>query len=116
VINRHFPTDRRPRYYILKDKKPVIENDLLTWGRWIEDPKNQVVVYTEINNDLCVSTVFLGTDHNFAGQEEPILFETMIFGGDYDNRQWRYYSWEKAEEHHNLIVAALKEGKDLEEV
>jgi hypothetical protein len=33
-----------------------------------------------------VSTVFLGTNHSF-GFEPPLLFETMIFGGRFDDYQ-----------------------------
>lgn len=46
-----------------------------------------------------VSTVFLTMDHSFS-KGEPILFETMIFGGQYDDYQWRYSTYEEAEAGH----------------
>ena len=46
-----------------------------------------------------VSTVFLSMDHSL-GKGSPILFETMIFGGQYDDYQWRYSTYEEAEAGH----------------
>lgn len=39
--------------------------------------------------DIYVSTVFLGLDHSFGsfGECKPVLFETMIFGGEHDQYQ-----------------------------
>lgn len=51
-----------------------------------------------------ISTVFLGFDHGF-GQGLPILFETMIFGGPYDQWQRRYCTWDEAEAGHRHAVA-----------
>jgi len=50
-----------------------------------------------------VSTVFLGLDHGW-GDGPPILFETMIFGGPHDQRQWRYSTIEEAREGHKAAV------------
>ena len=46
--------------------------------------------------DVEVSTVFLSMDHSFD-KGVPILFETMIFGGQYHNYQRRYSTYEEAE-------------------
>jgi hypothetical protein len=40
------------------------------------------VAFERVREGVEVSTVFLGVDHNFFGVGGPILFETMIFGGD----------------------------------
>ena len=64
--------------YILKDHVPVLEDDLLKWGRWFETA-DRTVARTRIKN-IEISTVFLGLDHAF-GQGNPLLFETMVFGG-----------------------------------
>ena len=38
-----------------------------------------------------VSTVFLSLDHRFEMDKgEPLVFETMIFGGPLDQEQWRW--------------------------
>ena len=54
-----------------------------------------------------ISTVFLAINHNFSCQGEPILFETMVFGGRYDLEQERYTNWEKAEAGHNRWVEKI---------
>ena len=41
---------------------------------------------------VSVSTIFLGLDHRYHGEGEPILWETMIFGGEHDQFQERYTS------------------------
>lgn len=62
--------------------------------------------------DVRVSTVFLVIDHSF-GEGPPVLWETMVFGGLWDEYQWRYTSRQAAEEGHSRIVATLKAGGDL---
>lgn len=60
-----------------------------------------------------VSTVFLALDHNWSGGE-PLLFETMIFGGPYDGYMERYSTYEQAKAGHERIVNCLKEGVNPE--
>ena len=55
-----------------------------------------------------ISTVFLCIDHNHFGEGTPILFETMIFGGDSDDHQERYSTWDEAIVGHDEAVAFLR--------
>lgn len=84
--------------YILDGKNVVECDDILKWGAWFEK-SNRRVAKTE-DGDISVSTVFLGIDHSF-GDGPPMLFETMIFGGEHDEDQWRYSTWEEAEKGHS---------------
>jgi hypothetical protein len=93
--------------YILENKKPVVEEDLAKWSRWFEDPDNCRVAETKIGY-IRISTVFLGIDHNFDSSGEPVLFETMIFGGKFHLEQARYCSWEEAEQGHEVSVKKVK--------
>lgn len=69
------------QYYVLnKDKMPVPAT-LEEWGRSYE-ANDRIIARSEIGGAR-VSTVFLGIDHQF-GMGEPLLFETMIFGGPHD--------------------------------
>jgi hypothetical protein len=43
-------------------------------------------------------------DHNHLRQGPPILFETMIFGGPYDQYMDRYCTWAEAEAGHARAV------------
>lgn len=64
-------------------------------------------VAEDIIKGVRISTVFLGLDHGF-GSDEPILFETMIFGGRYADYQERYKTFLKAMEGHDKAVALVR--------
>lgn len=74
--------------YILNDKgEPVRESDFMRWAKMFQSEFR--VVKQEIVCNSKVSTVFLGTDHNFNSTGCPILWETMVFGGKMDEYQER---------------------------
>jgi hypothetical protein len=63
-----------------------------------------------------ISTVFLHFDHSLNfGQEmgpfPPVLFESMIFGGEHDDYQRRYCTYDEALEGHNNLIKALEEER-----
>jgi len=91
--------------YILDGHTPVQEPDILKWGRWL-DENNHTRVALDTIRGCRVSTVFLGLDHSYCYDEvhEPVLFETMIFGGKYDQYQDRYCTWDEAIEGHKKAV------------
>jgi len=93
--------------YILKNGEPVPEPDFLTWMTWMEGAEeNHCVAWTEIG-DVKVSTIFLGLDHSLGGGG-PVLFETMIFGGEHDEYQERYRTLEEAMIGHERAVNLVK--------
>ena len=104
-------------YWVLIGHEPMAV-DLDTWVKWVEEHHNDSL--RRVGDDTVkkqrVSTVFLMLDHNFGfglfGDDRPILFETMIFGGTHDQAMWRYATWDEAEAGHRRIVAALKAGLD----
>lgn len=79
--------------YILEGKIPKQCDDISEWARQFQT-QNRIVEQTKIGN-VKISTVFLGVDHSFDGGK-PLLFETMIFGGDEDGYQERYSTWDEA--------------------
>lgn len=94
-------------YYILdENNKPVKSNieEFLKWRK--ENPKKRVVKQEKINNTE-VSTIFLGLDHSFMSKI-PVLWETMIFGGEHDNYQERYESYEDALIGHQKALDLIK--------
>lgn len=73
------------RYYD-RNGEPI---DMMTWARsFFENDDAKRVALTE-HDGVSVSTVWLGLDHQY-GDGPPLIFETMIFGGDHDEYQWRY--------------------------
>jgi len=97
----------RSKYYMLKDKKVEEVPDYLVWAKWFENFDTSIKITTV--NDILVSTVFLSLDHSPAS-DEPILFETMIFGGDHDGYQKRYSTYNEAVQGHDEICKLAFEG------
>lgn len=81
--------------YILDVKTAVPTDDAFEWSRRFESD-NRVIARTAIQ-DVEVSTVFLGIDL-LAGlsNRPPMLFETMIFGGDEHVYLARYSTYDEA--------------------
>lgn len=108
--------------YILVDRKPVVERDVLKWAEWFE--KNRVIKVAQTDTPVkdpkwkeqrakvTVSTVFLGIDHNFfesaTTDYKPLVFETMIFGGPLDGYQDRTSTWQDAEAAHKVALDLVK--------
>lgn len=82
----------------------------ITYAEWErlfsnEDYKRVALFET---GDVSVSTVWLGLDYNWLGSP-PLIFETMIFGGDRDSEQWRWPTEAAAIAGHDQIAAELRE-------
>lgn len=59
--------------------------------------------------DMSVSTIFLGVEHGRDNKDRPILFETMISGGKYDDSTVRYVDWESARSGHDACVEKIRD-------
>jgi hypothetical protein len=82
-----------------------------------------IVAQTDLDEELRVSTVFLGIDHNWARDpDDPaVLFETLVFGEE-RTYQWRgktrayreslaqrrYRTWAEAEEGHKEMCEEMR--------
>ena len=76
----------------------------------VQNHPNRIKLAKDIIGDMEISTIFLGIDHNnFGLRGKPLLFETMIFGGDKDEKQWRWHTWKEAKKGHKRIISELKE-------
>lgn len=97
------------RYILDENDNPVKCDDLMTWGRWMENGNRRVALdeFKHDNVDIKVSTVFLGLDHSFT-HGEPVLWETMIFGGKEDQYQDRYTSKADALRGHAWAIKLAK--------
>ena len=79
---------------------------------WSRTSKNvRRVAHEELEGGVRVSTVWLGLDHSMDA-DPPIIFETMIFGGDFGQQDQRYSTEAEALAGHQRVVAALKAGSD----
>lgn len=92
-------------YWKLLGKTPVPCTEK-QWIEWLETSPDRRVAFTELD-DCEVSTVFLMHNHQIM-EDEPMLFETMVFGSSKNRLCRRYATWNEAEEGHNQIVKMLK--------
>lgn len=97
--------------YILDGKRPVECTDPMEWARWfcrhVVDCRK--VAYDAVDG-VGVSTVFLGSIHGFSRAGQPLLFETMVFGGPLDQEQERCATWDEAEAMHAAMVARVRDS------
>jgi hypothetical protein len=91
--------------YILVDHQPVACPDLMTWARWMETADRHVRLTEQ--DEVTVSTVFLGLDHGWNDNKPPVLFETMVFINESGGDMERYATWDEAEAGHARWVAKV---------
>jgi hypothetical protein len=97
----------------------------LTMEEWAKDyADNSVLQTTDIDEEVSVSTIWLGLNHQY-GDGPPLIFETVVFGGgtkcptcghrEGGDPMYRYSTELAAKEHHHALVAALRAGEPLPE-
>src|SRR5688572_298808 len=98
----------------------------LEWSLAMANASDRVVASTELDEEVWVSTVFLGIDHSHGFGDKPILFETMVFGEEKisegvlskpfvyreDLGQWRYPTWYEARVGHERVCKEVKAQLD----
>lgn len=94
-------------YILDEDGNPVPEDDVLKWAKWFE--KNDRKLARDEVEGITISTVFLGIDHGFF-TSQPMLWETMIFGGEHDEYQKRYFTKVGALAGHAKAVEMVKQS------
>jgi hypothetical protein len=83
---------------------------LSVWMMLIENQMDRIVQQDTIDTDdgpVLVSTVWIGLDMSFD-VGSPLIFETMIFGGKYDQHQERYPNEEAALAGHDQALALVR--------
>jgi hypothetical protein len=90
-------------WYILDENNKPVESKINEYVDWEEANPTKKAVKQENVGDIRISTVFLGLDHAW-NSDVPVLWETMIFGGEHDQYQERYTSVEDALEGHQIAL------------
>ncbi|CAJ4954641.1 Uncharacterised protein [Burkholderia pseudomallei] len=100
--------------YVLDGHEPRRARSVLEWMHWFANT-DRTVALTCID-ELEVSTVFIGIDHEFSPHglryhgQEPMLFETAVFTGSRVTRVVRHPSWDEAAHAHAFIVECLQDA------
>ena len=95
-------------HYILTDDHKTTPVDALEWDKYFETSDRRVAL--DNVGDVRISTVFLGLDHSF-GYGPPLLFETLVFGGELDKEMERYTTWDEAVKGHKVMVKRVEEAE-----
>ncbi len=97
------------KYILAEDgRTPVLVEDIRDWARWFETAE-RTLARTNLGALGEVSTVFLATDHSYSNFGPPVLWETMVFGGPFDQEhQWRDTSWVRAAARHRSVCRRLR--------
>jgi hypothetical protein len=100
-------------HYLLDENKKPYQVSLIEALELYKHPEMKVTKQDNFDG-VRVSTVFLGMDHGWGDRNspdyQPILWETMVFGGEYDDYQERYTSHEEALEGHQKMVELVKQS------
>lgn len=95
----------RKNYFFVIDADHVV-HPVDTMEEWSAAYDDDCRIVNQTGNDnIWVSTVFLGINHNWGFSEDtrPILFETLVQGGRWNEFQYRYHTYEEAVAGHNKI-------------
>lgn len=97
------------RTYILDGHTPMPIENFRLWANWMAEARRRDLLQVAVAHldEILVSTVFLGLDHRFSDDGPPLLFETMIFGGEHDQYQARCSTWDEAEAMHSAALRLL---------
>ena len=108
-IKSLFECEDNSMYFDRKGKKISLE----TFADFMINHEYRRVANDNIE-DIHISTIWLGINHAFYTVEPPIVFETMIFGGKFEEEGYmeRYSNEKEALEGHKRAVELVK--KELE--
>ena len=98
-------------YILDKDNNIIEEADFLTWSLWFA--KHDRKIERDTVDGVNISTVFMGIDHSFCDKGPPLLFETMVFGGKYDQNCIRTSTLKEAKQCHSDAVEFIKNSEHL---
>jgi len=90
--------------YICVNGQPIAEPDALKWAQWFETANR--LVSRSIIGDVRIQTDFIGVDDG-SGME-PRVWETIVFGGQFDGYSDRYSSAIAAQVGHEQAVQIVK--------
>ena len=108
--------DGRPIYYDRQGKPMTMKQ----WAQRFEDEDYRHIARDVIGPDepldpaplITVSTFWLGLNHDWRS-DEPLIYETIIIGGEHDATGMRYATEKQAREGHRRAVDDLRAARGL---
>ena len=99
-------------YKLDSDNNPIPCSSVVDYEQWFLKHGTSVAQtkFKDTKNiSIYVSTVFLGLDHSH-NSTVPILWETMVFGGPFDQQSVQYSSFKDALKGHNIVVDGIMDN------
>lgn len=97
-------------WYILNQERQVVPANVWEWEMWIREDTMRKVIAMYESPEIQISTVFLGLAHG-ERDGKPVLFETMVFGGDHDGDMDRYCTVDEARKGHKEFLKKYVRGR-----
>jgi len=107
-------------YTLNDDNIPEPCFDMQVWAKKHEERRHvqDHLIATGVEH-IRVSTVFLGIDHSptpffllpdpiAEADRKPLLFETTVFGGEYNGLQLRCCTYDEALAQHDIVLQKVK--------
>jgi hypothetical protein len=92
-------------YFKLDGKAVVPVDDVMIWAEWLERAERRIAL-DEVAGAV-ISTVFLGVNPQW-GDGPPLVFETLVSGGQLDGEMDRYSTWDEAAAGHVAMCVKVK--------
>jgi len=100
---------RKQLFYVLNELgEAVPAKDVVEWMSWQQSVRSSKILFRDVIGTIEVSTTFTGINYSPDDQQPPQVWETMIFGSQYDNTVSRYATKEEASTGHKKIVDRIK--------
>lgn len=109
--NKAQRTPNKFKFYFLDNHKEIVgTDDIKKWGQFFEKNNLRRVAKTQIGESF-ISTVFLGLGHSFVDGGDPVLWETLVFGGPLNDKMDRCSGkWADAVAMHKRMVKKVKKS------
>ena len=86
------------------DGEPI---SVLEWEVLFEDFEGRQIAYTDVG-EVRISTVWFGINYRFEDEGAPLIFESMVFGGEFDQTCDRYPNRHAALAGHDQLVTMVQ--------
>ena len=104
-VKSTFECDEYSMFYDKEGKKVSLK----AWNNLMMDQEYKIVA-SDMIGDCHISTVWFGLNNSFYKTKAPIIFETMIFGGKFEEENYMetYCTEEEALKGHKRAVELVK--------
>lgn len=97
----------KPYFVLDRQNKVQLAADFDDWMSWVRKNHDRMEVALTVYPHCHIRTMFLGVEATGEDRVPPVVFETVIIGGQYDGRAVPAAEWEQAKHNHVRISEFL---------